>query len=352
MSTPAKKTNPFLKKAAGAKPPTRREMKRGLGRGLNALIAPVPETEAKMPVAPAVAPDVETLPPPAPLPRPETEGVQHVPPFDIERSPWQPRTEFKEESLRELADSIKANGIIQPLTCRRREDGKLELICGERRLRACLLAGLKAVPVLVKTVDDRTAATMTVTENAQRDDLNAVDEAEGYRRLQDEFGLTQAEVAEQVGKSRSAIANATRLLELPDDVQDLLRKNAITVGHAKVLLSLDNPVQIRRFALECVPVTDVRTGRTSGGMTVRELERRISRAAAPAPERKQGQPDIPESYVRSLVDELHKVLGCAVRLTSAVTHANGKRTKGVLEVDFSDNNDLDRILALLGVKMD
>ena len=350
MSAPKKKTSsPFLKKAEGAKPPTRREMKRGLGRGLNALIAPPHAASAEVPAPPAPAP----VPADPQLSRPAPgETVVQVPPMDVERSPWQPRTVFKEETLNELADSIKANGVIEPLICRRRADGKLELICGERRLRACMLAGVKRIPVVVRDVDDRTAATMTITENAQRDDLNPVDEAEGYRRLQEEFGLTQADVAEQVGKSRSAVANSTRLLELPDEVQDLLRKNAITTGHAKVLLSLDNPVQIRRLAVECVPVTDVRTGRTSGGLTVRELERRVARLSAPVVERKAGKPDIPESYLRSLVDELHKTLGCAVRLTSGVTHANGKHTKGVLEIDFIDNDDLDRLLAIIGVKMD
>ena len=131
MSAPKKKsTSPFLKKAAGAKPPTRREMKRGLGRGLNALIAPPHAASAEVPVAPAPAP-VE--PPPS---RPAFgETVVQVPPMDIERSPWQPRTVFKEETLNELADSIKANGVIEPLICRRRADGRLELICGERRLR-------------------------------------------------------------------------------------------------------------------------------------------------------------------------------------------------------------------------
>ncbi len=350
MSAPKKKTSsPFLKKAEGAKPPTRREMKRGLGRGLNALIAPPHAASAEVPAPPAPAP----VPADPQLSRPAPgETVVQVPPMDVERSPWQPRTVFKEETLNELADSIKANGVIEPLICRRRADGKLELICGERRLRACVIAGVKKVPVVVREVDDRTAATMTITENAQRDDLNPVDEAEGYRRLQEEFGLTQADVAEQVGKSRSAVANSTRLLELPDEVQDLLRKNAITTGHAKVLLSLDNPVQIRRLAVECVPVTDVRTGRTTGGLTVRELERRVARLSAPVVERKSGKPDIPESYLRSLVDELHKTLGCAVRLTSGVTHANGKHTKGVLEIDFIDNDDLDRLLAIIGVKMD
>ncbi len=347
MSAP-KKHNPFLKKAAGVKPPTRREMKRGLGKGLDMLISPSETSSAPAEQPAKVAPFAAGEPKPAPT----GDAVIQVPTIDIERSPWQPRTDFKEEALRELAHSIKANGVIQPLTCRHRAGGKLELICGERRLRACILAEVKKVPVIVREVDDRTAATMTITENTQRDDLNPVDEAEGYRRLQSEFGLTQADVAEQVGKSRSAIANATRLLELPDEVQDLLRRNAITTGHAKVLLSLDNPVQIRRLAVECVPVTDMKTGRVSGGLTVRELERRIARLVTPPVERKAGKPDIPESYIRSLVDELHKTLGCAVRLTSGVTHANGKHTKGVLEIDFIDNNDLDRILAMIGVKMD
>lgn len=354
--------NPFLKKASGAKPPTRSaikaQQKRGglgsVGRGLDALVTrqaaeTAPAVAAVAPVA--VAPKaVETVAPTAPVA--ETDSILHVPPLDIERSPYQPRTEFKAEALEELAASIKANGIIQPLTCRRRGDGKLELICGERRLRASVIAGVKLVPVTVKEVDDATAATMTVTENAQRDDLNPIDEAEGYRTLIEKFGLTQSEVAERVGKSRPVVANSTRLLDLPDDVQDLLRKNAITTGHAKVLLTLQNPQDVRRFAQECAPVPDPRTGKPVGGLTVRELERRIARFHRPVVERIEGTPDIPPAYVRALTEELHKVLGCAVRLRSGVTHANGRHTKGMMEIDFSDNNDLDRVLAMLGVKMD
>lgn len=346
-----KKPNPFLKKAAGPKPPTRavlraQQRQHGLGRGLDALIRP----PAAEPEAASAAAPVPPPPPQADLP--ETEKVIQAPALDIERSPYQPRTEFEADTLRELSESLRANGIIQPLVCRRRADGKLELICGERRLRAAVMAGLKLVPVTLKDVDDATAATMTVTENAQRDDLNPVDEAEGYRTLTEKFGLTQADVADRVGKNRTSVAHALRLLELPDDVQDLLRKRAISTGHAKVLLSLDSPVEIRRFARECAPHPDPRTGVPVGGLTVRELERRIARLHAPVVERKAGVPDIPESYARQLAEELHKVLGCAVRLTSAVTHANGKRTKGLLEIDFLDNNDLDRVLAMIGVKMD
>lgn len=349
-----KPTNPFLKKASGAKPPTRAALqsqrKHGglgrMGRGLDALITPtatVPNKEEQAFAAPV---------PGKASPVPETERVLQVPAADIERSPYQPRTDFSAEALQELADSLRTNGIIQPLSCRRRTDGKLELICGERRLRAAQLAGIKLVPVTVKDVDDATAATMTVTENAQRDDLNPIEEAEGYRTLVDTFKLTQGEVAERVGKNRTTVTHSMRLLELPDDVQDLLRKRAISTGHAKVLLTLDNPAEIRRLARECAPSPNPRTGAPEGGMTVRELERRIARLHAPVVERKAGVPDIPDSYARQLAEEIHKVLGCAVRLTSGMMHANGKHTKGVLEIDFIDNDDLDRVLAMIGVRMD
>jgi len=361
-----KPDNPFLKKSAGPKPPTRAALRKGvlpmarpaghgLGRGLDSLISPVQPMPAPVPVPAAPAPAPVAVAPAAVAPAPavpETEKVITVPPLDIERSPYQPRAEFKPETLQELADSIRANGIIQPISCRRRGDGKLELICGERRLRAAVLADVKLVPVLVKDVDDATAATMTVTENAQRDDLNPIDEAEGYRTLTEKFNFTQGEIAEKVGKSRTSVTHAMRLLELPEDVQDLLRKRAISTGHAKVLLSLENAAEIRRFAQECAPKADPRTGEPVGGLTVRELERRIARVHAPVVERHTGTPDMPESYTRQLAEEIHKQLGCAVRLTSGMTHANGKHTKGVLEIDFLNNDDLDRIIRMMGVSMD
>ena len=352
-----KPANPFLKKASGAKPPTRSAMKAqqkhgGLGRvgrGLDSLIAPAatPPAGAPPPVVPLV---------PATPPAPEGETVLQVPPWEIERSPWQTRTEFGREALEDLVESIRQNGIIQPLACRRRKDGKLELICGERRQRAANEAGLKLVPVVVKDVDDATAAVMTITENLQRDDLNPIDEAVGFRTLKDEFKLTYEEVAERVGKKgRSTIANAVALLDLPEEVQGLIRQRAISVGHAKVLQGFHarygNAVETCELAKACVAVQDPRTGRLVGGLTVRELERRVAKLHAPVAEHRAGTPDIPDSYIRSLTDELHRALGCAVRLTSGMTHANGKHTKGVLEIDFIDNDDLDRILAVMGVKM-
>lgn len=352
-----KPANPFLKKASGEKPPTRAAIKAkqkhgGLGhvgRGLDSLIAP---TAAKVSVTPPPAVPLVPSKPAAPA----GETVLQVPPWELERSPWQTRTEFSREALEDLVESIRQNGIIQPLTCRRRADGKLELICGERRQRAANEAGLKLVPVVVKNVDDATAAVMTITENLQRDDLNPIDEAVGFRTLKEEFKLTYEEVAERVGKKgRSTIANAVGLLDLPEEVQGLIRQRAISVGHAKVLQGFHarygNAVETCELAKACVAVLDPRTGKPVGGLTVRELERRVAKMHAPVVERKSGTPDIPDSYARSLADELHRTLGCAVRLTSGMTHANGKHTKGVLEIDFIDNNDLDRILAMMGVRM-
>ncbi len=363
VKKPVKPANPFLKKASGPKPPNRAAMRsqqkhgglghvgRGLGGGLDSLITPAPVAPVT-PVAPATPVAA------APTPEiPETEKVLQVPPQDIERCPFQPRTEFRREELDDLVESIRENGVIQPLTCRRRADGKLELICGERRQRASIEAGLKLVPVVLHQVEDDVAAVMSITENLQRDNLNPIEEAEGYQSLKTRFNLTYDEVARRVGKkNRSSVANLVGLLDLPVEVRDYVRRGAITLGHAKVLQGVlskyNNPAEVRELADACVTFADPRTGRPVPGITVRELERRVAKLHAPVVERKQGIPDIPDSYCRQLAEEIHKHLGCAVRLASGVTHANGKHVKGVLEIDFLDNDDLDRILTMIGVKMD
>ena len=331
-----KPESPFLKKSSGAKPPTRREMKHGLGRGLNSLIPPAANAVPPVQPVPVVAPK-----PAAPAADPDN-AVLFVKPLDIARSPFQTRTDFDEAKLNELADSIRANGLIEPLVCRRLDDGKLELIAGERRLRACIVAGLAKVPVTLKKASDRQAAEMNLTENLQRDDLNPIDAAEGYRKLMERFELTQEQVAERVGKSRPAVANAVRLLELPDDVRGLISANKLSAGHAKVLLSLDDQKDRVVFARDCV----------TEGLSVRALEQRVARRLKPVSDRKRPMPDLDDSYVRTLSDAIRKTLGCAVRLTPGATHASGKHTKGILEIDFVDNDDLDRLISLLGVKVE
>ncbi len=335
-----KEVSPFLKKSAGGKPPTRKEMKKGGlgGRGVLALVgAPKPLKSDVQETAPRIS-----VPVPAPVSAPADSGVIEVVAVDIERSPWQARAEFDETALQELSDSIRANGIVQPPVVRRRADGKYELIAGERRTRAAIMAGLKKIPVVLADADDRKAAEMGVIENIQRKDLNVIEEAEGYRLLKEQFGITQEDVAERVGKSRPAIANALRLLELPDEVKQLLSRGILSAGHAKVLLSVEGERDRTLLARECAERT----------LTVRDLEKRVARMKKPVAEPKKGTPDLPDSYVRSLVETLHRHLGCAVRLTSGVTHANGKHTKGLLEIDFLDNDDLDRVLNMMGVTVD
>ena len=261
---------------------------------------------------------------------------------DIERSPFQPRRDFREEELRELAESLKNSGLVQPPTVRKNAQGRYELIAGERRLRAAQLAGWEKIRVTLVEADDQAAAVMTTTENLQREDLNPIEEAVSYRTLQDRFSLTQAEVAEKVGKGRATVANATRLLELPEEVRQLVAERLLSVGHAKVLLGVDDEKTRVLLARDCV----------TEQLTVRSLERRVARLQGPVETKEKGTPDLPEHYVRDLVDKMKKHLGCAVRLTPGVSHANGRHTKGVLEIDFFDNDDLDRVIRMIGVPVD
>ena len=329
------KANPFLKKATGAqKAPASVDPKKkhGLGRGLSSLI----------PSTPSAAPVAVIKPVPMPAAPAADSPLVELPILDIERSPYQPRREFKEEELRELAESLKNNGLIQPPTVRKNAAGKYELIAGERRLRAAQFAGWTKIQVLVKDVNEETAAVMTTTENLQREDLNPIEEANSYKILIDTFNLTQAEVAERVGKGRATVANATRLLELPDEVKALVSNKLLSVGHAKVLLSVESEKDRTILARDCV----------NEQLTVRALEKKVLKLHQPVEERPRGEPDLPEAYVRHLTEKMKKHLGCAVRLTPGMTHQNGRHTKGVLEIDFLSNDDLDRIIQMIGVSVE
>ncbi len=320
------KGNPFLKKATGVgKTPVAADKKKhGLGRSVNFGGG----VGGLLGVSPVVA----------------VTGSQAVelPIMDIERSPYQPRRDFKESELTELAESLKNTGLVQPPTVRKNSNGKYELISGERRLRAAQLAGWKKIKVTLVEADDLTAAAMTTTENIQREDLNPIEEAISYKTLQDTFNLTQQQVAERVGKGRATVANSTRLLELPDEVKALVSQSLLSVGHAKVLLTIDGEKDRILLARDCV----------NDQLTVRALERKVAKLHEPVAEVRRGTPDLPDGYIKNLADKMKKQLGCAVRVTSGVTHANGKHTKGMVEIDFLDNDDLDRIIAMMGVKLD
>lgn len=187
---------------------------KGLGRGLGALLGDFSDTTA------------------------EDSAFKQLPLHRVEPNPDQPRQDFNEEELQSLAESIRVHGVIQPLTVRETGDGYYQIIAGERRWRASRLAGLTEIPALVIEADDKTAKELALIENLQRQDLNSVEEALGYQSLMDDFGLTQEEAAERVGKSRSAVANALRLLTLDEKVLEMIRVGSITAGHARAILML------------------------------------------------------------------------------------------------------------------
>ena len=279
--------------------------KRALGRGLSALI-----------------PQAGGVPVSGEL---KKKGLLRLPIEAIRRDVGQPRKLFDEARLRELADSIQSQGLIQPVLVRKDGEGYV-LIAGERRWRAAQLAGLKEIPALVKEVSEAQAFELALVENLQRADLNPIEEAEGYRRLTEEFGLTQEQVSQRVGKDRSTVANALRLLGLPDEVKSLVAEGSISMGHARALLGVPRIPEM----------VDLAQRISQDKLSVRDAERMVKakRDAPAAPEKKKG----PEH--RALVEELQRLLGTKVRLTE---RGGGK---GTVEIDFFSFEDLDRLIAL------
>lgn len=241
---------------------------------------------------------------------------------DIEPNRSQPRKDFDEKALSELADSIAQHGLIQPIVVKPTVDGRYSIIAGERRWRACRLAGLNEVPVIIKDADEQTLMEIALIENLQREDLNAVEEALGYRSLIDGYGLTQDEVAKQMGKSRSAVTNALRLLSLNDTELEALRRGTITAGHARALLSCEDEETRGKMLLAA-----------ADGASVRELEK-MSAAAKKAKTaktaEKQQKPTFYSEVELSLKNELHR----KVSITS-----NGKG-RGAITIEFLSDDEL------------
>jgi ParB family chromosome partitioning protein len=264
-------------------------------------------------------------------------ALKSIPTAQIGRNPFQPRQEFNSEELGELQESLKANGLLQPITVRRRpgKDG-FELIAGERRLRAAMKLGWREIPAIIKDIDDKTILTLALVENLQRTDLNPIEEGEGYHRLSHEFGLTQQQIAETVGKDRTTIANMLRVLQLPAVVRKLLQDGQLTIGHAKVLLGLENPELITTIAREIV----------RDGLTVRDLERRLREVVGPRTGKKAGRPrsaDRLPPEVKRIEDRLRSFL------QTDVTVSVGKNNRGTLTLHFYSADDLERLLEVLRV---
>lgn len=246
----------------------------------------------------------------------------------IQPGPMQPRTHFDEGSLEGLADSIRTHGIVQPLLVRRQGD-RYELIAGERRWRAARLAGLSKVPVVVKEVPDQDLLEIALIENIQREDLNPIEEAQAYKRLIENVGLTQEALAARVGRDRSYITNYLRLLKLPDDLQQLVIEGRLSTGHARTILGLAHADLQRRIARQVV----------DGALSVRATEHLVRKAVEGSPAKTASAVD---PNIRAAETKLRRALGTQVRIVQLRGEGPGK-----IEISFFSNQDLDRIYNLL-----
>ena len=248
---------------------------------------------------------------------------------DIEKivpNTYQPRKIFQKEALEELTESIKIHGIIQPLTCRWK-DGRLELIAGERRWRAAQRAGLKQVPVVIRDVpEDQNSLEMAIIENIQREDLNCIEEAIAYQQLMDEFQLSQEQIAERVGKGRTTIANTLRLLKLPAVIREDIASGALTMGHARALLSLES-------ADEQLAIRDLIIKKK---LSVRDTERQVSQAVRAKNKPESKTATSPDIHLKNLEDDLRRVFGTPVRIVGSMDH-------GFIQFTYANRDDLMRL---------
>ncbi len=293
--------------------------KRGLGRGLDALLGP---KGAVTPVSMAAVAE------------PQPGEVLRKLQIDLlQPGKYQPRREMDEAKLSELSESIKAQGVIQPILVRQVEGGRYEIVAGERRWRASRLAGLDEVPVVVRELEDRTVIAMALIENIQREDLNPLEEAEALQRLISEFSLTHAEAAQAVGRSRASVSNLLRLIDLPAGVRVLLESRRLEMGHARALLTLA-PELATKLAQDAA----------DEGWSVREVEHRAQQFAAgkvPGARKARPAPSAPQADIASLETELSESLGTRV----AINHGRGG--KGKLVIHYTDLDTLDGVLERL-----
>jgi ParB family chromosome partitioning protein len=285
--------------------------KSSLGRGYNALLGDT----VKAASAPA---------------DPSREALTHLAISKLQPGRYQPRRQMKEEKLAELADSIKAQGVIQPIVVRSIADGRFEIIAGERRWRAAQLAELREVPVVVREVDDRAVIAMALIENIQREDLNPLEEAGSLQRLIDEFDLTHQQAAEAVGRSRAAVSNLLRLLELPEPIRKLLEAGRLEMGHARALLTLQADLAIALATLAA-----------DEQLSVREVERRVQLAGKNKPAGKNGKLARSNADIEALEREIADHLGAKVQLS------HGKNGSGKLIIHYHGLDTLDGILEKL-----
>jgi ParB family chromosome partitioning protein len=317
---------------------TQQKNKPRLGRGLSSLISmPDLPVQIELPAAPAPvvaddALDASAAPPP---PTTSDGGAIELPIAAIMPNPHQPRQDFNQSALAELAASIKSTGLIQPILVRKAGDG-YQLVAGERRLRAARLAGLINIPALLRDVDSATQAQMALIENIQRSDLNPIERAQGYSTLIDQLGLTQVELAGRLGEDRSSIANHLRLLELTPAVQSMVRDGRLTLGHAKLIASVADILEQERLANLVI----------SQGLSVRNLER-IIQGAGPTPPPARTPDHAPSPHIQDLEKSISRQLGLRVQLRSGA-----KKGRGKIIIHYGNLDQFDDLLERLGVKTD
>jgi ParB family chromosome partitioning protein len=273
---------------------------------------------------PALGRGLSALIPDAPLAPAASERALEIDIDRLQPNKFQPRTQMDDARIDELARSIRANGVIQPIVVRKREDGDgFEIVAGERRWRASQRAGLQKVPVVVRDIPDERLLAVALIENIQRQDLNPIEEAVAYRRLADEFSLTQEQIAEAVGKDRSSIANYVRLLKLPAAVRDNVASGALSMGHARALLGIADEAGQLRVGREIV----------EKGLSVRDTEALVRRTVEPAAPKPEPAKDV---HTRAAEERLRFALGTRVRIVR-------KGKGGRIEIDFGDENELHRL---------
>lgn len=285
-----------------------------LGKGLGALLGE----------------DIEILSPNSVV-RIKTDTNSYVKVDSIEANPYQPRTEFESEKLEELAKSIKTYGLIQPITVRPIENGKYQLISGERRLRAAKLAGLSEIPAYVRTADDMLSIQMALVENIQREDLNAIEIAVSYQRLMDECSLTQDELSDKVGKNRSTIANYLRLLKLSREAQIAIRDNLISMGHARAIVVLEDPDLQAKIVNQVI----------NQGLSVRQTEALVKQYSVEFKKPKTKIKITPSDEVVNFQTSLSKKLNAKVIVNKDISG------KGKISIPFQSEEELKKIMSLL-----
>ena len=307
--------------------------RKALGRGISALLPGRPVAPPLGSAAPP-KPVVPTTPPPqvvqAPPPEPGHDAVLNLPIGQIEPSPINPRSVFQHAKLVELAESIKHNGIIQPLVVRKALNGKYQLIAGERRWRAAQLAHLETVPVVVKDFAESRLLEVALIENIQREDLNPMEIAKAFEQLTQEHGLSHEEIGQRTGKDRSTVTNMLRLLRLPPGIQLLVAEQKLTMGHAKALLGLPTDEMISELGEKAAAQT----------LSVRQVEQTVQKLSK-APESKPAEPPQVDPNVKAALQELMNTLGTKVRIVEK------GENRGRIEIDYFSADDLDRIYTLI-----